>query len=183
MSDDLVIRQGAPTLAGIKTGNLFPCPYTDQASLLKDLNRLNRQLVPKGLCLLPLKIQAGKALLYLFRPGQLQKDLTHRTAQTLLSKTGYKEIRCNRCLAHLISRLRSSKEFPHEIGLFLGYPPEDVQGFIDNQAQSCKCVGCWKVYGDVEAAQKCFDAYKKCTEVYCRRWQAGDSLENLAVAL
>lgn len=26
MSEEILIRQGAPTLAGIKTGSLFPCP-------------------------------------------------------------------------------------------------------------------------------------------------------------
>ena len=29
---------------------------------------------------------------------------------------------------------RKIDEFPHDIGLFLGYPPEDVLGFITNKA-------------------------------------------------
>ena len=41
----------------------------------------------------------------------------------------------------------------------LGYPAEDVQGFIENETKECKCVGCWKVYGDVEQAQKKFEQY------------------------
>ena len=53
MSEELVIRQGAPTLAGIKTGSLFPCPYDDREELLADIRGLNRILSPKGLCLLP----------------------------------------------------------------------------------------------------------------------------------
>ena len=36
MSEELVIRQAAPTLAGIKTGSLFPCPCEDKAALLAD---------------------------------------------------------------------------------------------------------------------------------------------------
>ena len=36
----------------------------------------------------------------------------------------------------------------------LGYPAEDVQGFIENETKECKCVGCWKVYGDEEKAKK-----------------------------
>ena len=28
MSEEILVRQGAPTLAGIKTGSLFPVSYT-----------------------------------------------------------------------------------------------------------------------------------------------------------
>ena len=45
-------------------------------------------------------------------------------------------------------------EFPHEVGLFLGYPPEDVEGFIENKACSCKLTGYRKVYSDEEKAKK-----------------------------
>ena len=41
----------------------------------------------------------------------------------------------------------------------LGYPAEDVQGFIENETKEGKCVGCLKVYGDVEQAQKEFEQY------------------------
>ena len=55
MSEDLVIRHCAPTLAGIKTGNLFSCACPCKAALTKELCRLNRKLVPKGIRILPLK--------------------------------------------------------------------------------------------------------------------------------
>lgn len=55
MSEELLVKQCAPTLAGIKTGSLFPCPCDDRESLLADIRRLNRLLVPKGLCLLPIR--------------------------------------------------------------------------------------------------------------------------------
>ena len=42
MSEEILIRQGAPTLAGIKTGSLFPCPCDDREALLDDVRRLNR---------------------------------------------------------------------------------------------------------------------------------------------
>ena len=40
---------------------------------------------------------------------------------------------------------RESGEFPHEVGLFLSYPPEDVKGFIDHRANNFKCAGLWTV--------------------------------------
>lgn len=53
-----------------------------------------------------------------------------------------------------------SGEFPHEVGLFLSYPPEDVKGFIDHRTNNFKCAGLWKVYGDEEKARSLFAKYK-----------------------
>lgn len=78
--------------------------------------------------------------------------------------------------------MRGSAEFPHEVGLFLSYPPEDVKGFIENRAANAKCTGVWKVYGDERQAQQTFDRYKKCTQTYCERWRSGVKLDRLAVA-
>ena len=183
MSEDIVVRQCAPTLAGLKTGSLFPCPYESKQALMKDVRKLNQILVPKGLCLLPLRLAEKQALLYLYRPRELERDLTDQMAAELLRKAGYPPLNSERCVVRLIQRLAEEKEFPHEIGLFLSYPPEDVKGFIENKASNSKCVGTWKVYGNVERAQELFAQFKRCTDIYCKLWQAGSSLEQLAVAV
>ena len=46
----------------------------------------------------------------------------------------------------------------------------------------CKCVGCWKVYENEEAARKTFAKYKACTRVYCRQLASGIDIERLTVA-
>ena len=182
MPEEILIKQGAPTLAGIKTGSLFPCPCEDRDALLDDIRRLNRLLVPKGLCLLPIRFLDAQVLLYLYRPAELRRDLKDALAAEILRQAGYAGNDCSRCVARLIRRFRESGEFPHEIGLFLSYPPEDVKGFIDHRACGFKCAGLWKVYGDERRARELFAKFKKCTEVYCALWQAGSGLERLAVA-
>lgn len=182
MPEELIVRHCAPTLAGMKTGSLFSCPAASRSEAVREIRAINRALVPKGLQMLPLRYARGHVLLYLYRPAQLRRDLQENQAQALLHRCGYCSRSSTGCLAQLGKRLRSNEEFPHEIGLFLGYPPEDVQGFIDQRAEGCKLCGCWKVYGDAEAAQKTFDRYKKCTELYCRRWADGCSVERLTVA-
>ena len=89
---------------------------------------------------------------------------------------------CGRCIAQLIRRFREDGQFPHEVGLFLSYPPEDVQGFIDHRACDFKCAGLWKVYGDERRALRLFSRFKHCTEDYCARWQTGWDIDRLAVA-
>lgn len=183
MHDDLLIRHCAPTLAGIKTGSLFVCPFADKQEVLEAVRMTNRRLGKKGLRTIPLRFSHKKALLYVYRPKQLSADLAHAEAASLLESCGYDVKDCEKCIVRLAQKLRSQGEFPHEIGLFLGYPPEDVRGFMDNKACDCKCVGCWKVYGDLESAKKKFAQYKKCTRVYCDCWQKGSNIERLTVAV
>ena len=183
MSEEMVVRQAAPTLAGIKTGSLFPCPCMEKKTLLEEIRAFNRRYLSRGLCLLPLRFTEGKALLYLYRPAALRRDLRGQTAEALLADAGYPCGSCGRCVAQLVRRMRGSAEFPHEVGLFLSYPPEDVKGFIDHRANDFKCAGLWKVYGDEEKARSLFEKYRKCTEIYCTLWQSGSKLEQLAVAV
>ena len=183
MSDEMIVRQCAPTLAGIKTGSLFPCPYESRTQLMDEIRAMNHMLVPKGLCMLPVRCEGGSALLYVYRPGRLQQDLQNDLAQRLLQKAGYSRGGCALCVSQLVQRLRRQEDFPHEVGLFLSYPPEDVKGFIDHRANDFKCAGLWKVYGDEEKARSLFEKYRKCTEIYCTLWQSGLKLEQLAVAV
>ena len=72
-------------------------------------------------------------------------------------------------LSELLKRLAISKDFPHEVGLFLGYPLEDVAGFERQGAAGFKYSGFWKVYGDTENALRLMNEYKSCTEI-CMKW-------------
>lgn len=181
MSEECIIKYCSPTLAGLKTGNMFTCPYRNANEILAFLRKWNVALGVKGIRLLPLRFKSGRALIYVYRPSRLRHDLRDREACRILVERGYCTASCDRCVVRLIERLHECEEFPHEIGLFLGYPTDDVKGFMKN-AGECKLVGCWKVYGDREKAQKLFDRYKKCTQVYCRQWADGKSLRELTVA-
>ena len=109
------------------------------------------------------------------------KPVPPAEAVRLLEESGYPCHSAGQCVACLIRRLRESEEFPHEIGLFLSYPPEDVRGFIENKACRFKCAGLWKVYGDEERAKELFRQYKRCTDRCCALWRAGSGLAQLAV--
>ena len=182
MSDEVVIRHCAPTLASIKTGSLFTSRFASLEAMRESLRRLNRRIRSKGLRVIPLRYREGVGLIYLYRPKRLCADLLDDHTVQLLSQMGYPAAHPEGCLRRLAARLSEAAEFPHEIGLFLSYPPEDVDGFIENKADRCKLVGCWKVYGDVDSAQKLFAKYKKCTEAYATQLSKGRSIERLAVA-
>ena len=181
MSEDMLIRFCSPTLAGIKSASLFSCACESRKELLADVRRLNRILTKKGLRLIPMRMRGGRALIYLYQPDRLEKDLYSLASRELLREKGYETTDVIRCLGILRKKLQSQEGFPHEIGLFLSYPPEDVRGFINEEGEGCKLTGCWKVYGDEETARKTFQTYHHCTECYSRQWKKGVRFERLVV--
>lgn len=182
MSEELIVRHCSPTLAGMKTGNMFSCRFKDTHDMKEHMRKLNRSLVKKGIRVIPLTHSEERTLVYVFRPEQLKRDLENSEADRLLRERGYNCDNAQRCIIQLMGRLGGAKDFPHEIGLFLGYPPEDVSGFIENRAGGYKFSGFWKVYGDADKAKKKFEKFRRCTKVYCDRWAKGSPLEKLAVA-
>lgn len=181
MSEEVLVRQCAPTLAGLKVGNIFSCIGETGKELTRQIGALNRRLGPRGIRLIPIRKADRSTLIYVYRPALLPAYVLNPEAQSILRQCGYTGTSADSYVVQLICRLASSGSFPHEIGLFLGYPAEDVKGFIEHQARKCKCCGCWKVYGDADAAQKTFCRYRKCVEVYCDCLKKGVPLERLAV--
>ena len=123
-----------------------------------------------------------RALIYVYRPKRLEKDLNHPDALCFLKQCGYQ----NGCALDLVQQLQEklceSQDFPHEIGLFLGYPFEDVQGFIQNRGCNCRLCGYWKVYANECEKKRLFEKYSHCRNVYCRKWTEGLSIQRLTVA-
>lgn len=176
-----MVRHGSPTLAGMKTGSLFTCSFAGEQAMQDCVRCWNHTLAAKGLRVLPLRWQGQRALIYLYRPARLAKDLQCPEVRALLAPRGYCCDDPTRCVGRLMQRLREAEEFPHEIGPFLSYPPEDVRGFIQSPVCGFKCVGCWKVYGDAAAARRTFGQYRRCTERFCARFAQGTTLDRLAV--
>lgn len=182
MSEQTLITYCAPTLAGMKTGNLFTCSVERRDAVIREIRRMNRILNEKGVYVRQLAERNGRFLIYVYRPKQLERDLADTVVRKLLAGAGYPRENAEGMLSFLAERIAGDGEFPHEIGLFLGYPAEDVVGFIENKGCHYKCCGLWKVYSDETAAQELFSKYQKCTQVYCRKLAEGISLKRLTVA-
>ena len=73
MSEELFVRLCAPTLAGMKTGNLFAMEYRNRQEVFQELRRFNRTLVPKGLRAVVLGFGTRRAQVYVYRPSRLRQ--------------------------------------------------------------------------------------------------------------
>lgn len=60
----------------------------------------------------------------------------------------------------------NSSSFPHEIGIFLGYPLKDVRGFIEKGSLPLAKVGSWQVFGKPEESLRLMNMYKIAEEVF-----------------
>ena len=169
----------APALAGIKPADLVSIPG-DREEIVPLLRQYGAQLRPAGIRLRLLHSCPGRCLLLVYRPRRLEEQLSREEVRALLRRDGYPvEEGYGAMLRHLSARLAGSEGFPHEIGLFLGYPAEDVEGFRLHGGQDFKYSGLWKVYSDVDRARQCFHRYRCCRRALCRRVQAGFRLSQL----
>lgn len=102
-----------------------------------------------------------------YRGGELVRYLQEPTVKSMLEYLGYPSLRLGDALPELASRyveyLKKKENFPHEMGLFLGYPPEDVEGFIKNNGQKFQYIGYWKVYTQAEEKKRLFSRYDAVT--------------------
>lgn len=182
MIEGKLIRHCSPTLAGMKTGNLFNCSFESKTDLINAVDKCNQELCNKGISFLILSMREKSALIYVFRRSKLEEDFKKEGVSEFLFSYGYEDISSESAIECLKSRIGINDDFPHEIGLFLGYPLGDVKGFIENAGKNSKLTGYWKVYCDECEAMKLFKKYKKCTDVYCEMFRRGRSVMRLTVA-
>ncbi len=183
MLDRYLIWNCSPTLASLKTANLFTVDYVLYSELQENLDFWNTNLYSKGIKLSILRKKDNKALIYVYREKLLMQDLNKTGVKEFLEEYGYRNIDTNYAVEMLKSRIEESIEFPHEIGLFLGYPFEDVKEFIAHDGKNCKCVGCWKVYYNECESIRRFELFKKCTNLYRFHWNKGKSIMKLAITV
>lgn len=182
MLEQYLIDHCSPTLASLKTANLFYYKLSDRREFLNSVARINRDMHKKGVTVVVLRLEEKSALVYVARLSKLQRDLNAEGVAEFLKGCGYSSTDCGEALKRLRERIACGAKFPHEIGLFLGYPLGDVKGFIENAGAHSKCTGCWKVYCNECEAIKTFAKFKKCKSIYSKLYQSGASLFKLTVA-
>ena len=123
-------------------------------------------------------------LILFYRAELVARALAAPQAQTLLCEAGYRIAdSMEEHLEFLRLRMRVRKTLPPEVGLFLGYPPEDVREFIARRGQDFVYSGYWKVYANEAEARALFEQYSACTHEFCTRLEAGSPLAELVQAV
>ncbi len=148
----------APTFWGIKPGSLMS--FSAHTRNLCYLWEKYRQEVCSFLPLqyFEMKKTERHTMVLFYHHDMLARILDRRESRALLKSLGYKnDVTPSQILQILQTKLEYL--FPHEIGLLLGIPAEDVIGFINNKGENCLLCGYWKVYHNPQRAGNIFQIY------------------------
>lgn len=174
-----VVTQCAPVLKGVKISNLITMKPGGW-------HKIRAYLKKSRIICIPLYADAEKEVLFLYRYEQLERHLKNREVREFLRSCGYESFEVASVLVRLRRRYRLyagiSKEFPHELGVLLGYPVGDVQGFIDNRGENSLTSRYWKVYQNPKEAEKIFDLYDRVKEQALKEIMCGRTLSHVAVS-
>lgn len=183
--EESLIRNASPTFAGIKVANLYNYRFSSLMECKKILDEMNQTLNQKGIFIELMKNRKDFYLIYVYRKSQLVRVLEDVNVKAFLSEYGYagdEEIDAQKAVCFLKERINRCECFPHEIGVFLGYPLADVKDFIERKGEGYIYCGEWKVYHDVQKAMCFFCKLNKCKSVYLRVFNEGRSLYDMVVS-
>lgn len=200
--EEKFVLHAAATLKGVKAASLFTHnlqegklselrSYQDKVQAFhKTIAILRQALSEKGLAIRILTRCTRTRQIFVYRPRLLAKLLCEAEVQAYLMEQNYEPIKerpnseqVERLLDDLCDRFTHSDVFPHELGLFLGYPVADVRGFIEQEGKNYLFSGLWKVYGCPEHALKLFAKYQGCCALCAQEWAKGMSIEEMSVAV
>lgn len=165
-------RHCGVTFAGLKIASLVSLAKGEEDVIAG----LSRRFAKKGFAFKFLRKDKDRLLVYICHRGRLEAYLFLPEVRAFLKKFGYTYSSAGEALEQLEGRMNG--EFPHEIGVFLGYPLADVCGFL-HDPNGCVLCGCWKVYANADEAAKTFERFRRCSACICRHMQRGRSLSQI----
>jgi len=130
------------------------------SALLEKSGLVGRELVDRG----------DSLLLLVYDPSLLEALLRRSATRAMLHRAGYAQAEdIIAVLAELQERCQAGEGFPHEIGIFLGYPLKDVAGFLGWVTIPFAVQGPWKIYGAPEKSLDLAATHQRCRERMVRK--------------
>lgn len=171
-----IALQCAPLISGLKVSNLLIISAEDEALVRVILRR-------SGISFFRLLRTGEKVTFLLFRKNPLEAYLKQQEVESMLAEAGYAELSLGNILSTFQKRyahyMSAGGRFPHEMGLLLGYPAEDVKGFVENEGKNFLYSGYWKVYADVEEKRRLFQKFENAKETVIQLLSYGVGIQDI----
>ena len=167
----------SPALFGIKSSNLINCNLKDYPNLEEDILNLNNEFKDKiGFNIL--SKENDHILLLVYKIKKLQETIFDSKNHQYLINNGYPNNYNLDDYLNCLKRRVIINNFPHEIGVFLGYDLNDIIDFSKGNKKPIH-VGYWSVYSNIEEKIKLFNKFTKCREVVTNLVMQGKALESM----
>lgn len=171
-----LLLQCAPMIAGLKASNLLIIASENEADARRILNGTKISCAR-------LARMDKKTTMLIYHEQWVKEYLASREVSELLRVLGYEGKGFYEVLHSVRKKYRSymkkEGEFPHELGLLLGYPAEDVKGYMDNKGRNYLCTGYWQVYADPAAKLNLFQKFELARERLIRAIFDGKEIQEL----
>ncbi|WP_455717750.1 DUF3793 family protein [Anaerosporobacter sp.] len=166
----------SPVLTGLKISNLF--------IVSNEYERMLYEIFKGSPISISIVLRTKeKTTFLLYNKSRVEEYLEDEKVKELMYTFGYENPTLYSVLVELRGRYRKYKEegaeFPHELGILLGYPVEDVTGFIENKGMNFLYTGYWKVYGNVNEAMNIFHMFNQARENAIKMLMNGASIQNI----
>lgn len=153
-----IANRCGPVLKGVKAANLMAVPAGGWQQVC-------RALAGSPIICRLLYGDGQRDMVFLYRPNLLEQHIKQEAVRFFLLSCGYESVGLERILNGLSRRYQrfagAGDSFPHELGVLLQYPVEDVKGFMAHGGRDWLASGYWKVYGNVREAKQTFAAYDR----------------------
>ena len=163
----MIAYNAAPTVKGLKPASLIN--FTIGRKNRIELWKFYKDEIAKGLGLeyIELKEKVESLIVLFYKKELLEWHLSKPSSKAFLDGFGYED---HGTLEEKLQLLREkfSSSCPNEVGIFLGYPLEDIQGFIKNEGKNSLMCRYWKVYANPDRAQELFKTCDKAKAIIAR---------------
>lgn len=171
-----IAKQCAPLLTGIKISNLLNTHISNKEKIYKifENSAINIKCI---------YFDNERISILLYKSDELLEYMRQPDIQCFMRHMGYENMNENSILDEFAIRfstyMRKMVSFPHEMGILLGYPVEDVIGFIENKGRNSLYTGYWKVYSNLFCALNTFKKYNQAKEKVTHLVSHGVSIKNI----
>lgn len=164
----------AEILAGVKPANLINLvdrPHPCGRNFYQLWHKCGAELLAGGGLVGQVLVDRGDSLLLLVHaPRLLEELLALPSVRAMLRRVGYRDLdQPAAILDQLRGRCRGGDGFPHEIGIFLGYPLKDVAAFLGWIPLPLVAQGPWKIYGQPGKSLLLAATHRRCRNRMARR--------------
>ena len=160
-------------LSGIKPSNLLIYNNHCEGCISEELRNTGTEYM---------KLYTGtkESVSIIFNRKKLEETLSDIENREFIKQYGYEIFSVDEVIERLAMRYTEFKEgraeFPHEMGIVLGYPLEDVSGFIENNGKNYLYSGYWKVYKNDEEKIRLFKTYKDIKKYFVEQIENGKQI-------
>lgn len=148
-----------PVILGSKPSEILNISSKDKEKNIKikdielffnNCSRISYEIIHKG---------NGSIRVLFINKEALQLKLENKKCLNFLKFIGYPtNYNLDQYINVLMDKLKE-EDFPHEIGIFLGYPLKDVVGFMGYGKYEFYKTKYWKIYGDPEISAEVYNRF------------------------